>query len=789
MQYYSPAQSRLSRRSRNPFKKFTSVLVLSKLARWALFAVIGGLIFFFLYFLWVSRDLPTPGKLSNADIKDSTKILDKNGVVLYSIFKDYNRLYVPLKDIPDNLKNATIATEDKDFYTNNGFSVTGLVRGLLIDPILKNRASGGSTITQQLVKNALLSPERSITRKLKELILAIQVDQRFSKDEILEMYLNNVPYGGTAIGVEAAANMYFGKHAKDLNLAQSAFLAGLPQLPSVYSPYANPGGKQYLDRTQIVLNRMVTEGMISKKQADSAMKEVKAFKFTQKQGNLKAPHFVQYVREQLTKLYGDSVVEAGNLTVKTTLDYELQKNAEDIVNEEVEKLKDYDVGNGAAVVMDPKTGGILAMVGSKNYFDTESEGNFNASTALRQPGSSLKPIMYATAFEKGYTPATMVMDLKTEFPTNVPGQKDYIPVNYDGKFRGPVQLRFALGNSLNIPAVKMLANVGIKPVMQKAYDMGITNWQPTDKNLSDVGLSLVLGGREASLLQIVNAYSVFANKGVKQEPFAILEVQDAKGKTIYKHEESKGDKVLSPEVAFLISHILLDDNARSDAFGRFSLLNVPGKTVSVKTGTTDLKRDNWAVGFTPSYVVGVWVGNNDNKAMNSRIASGVTGATPIWNRIMKFVLKDKKDEVPQKPANVEAVQIDAFSGGTPRDGQPTRTEYFVKGTEPTTNSVIYKKVKLSTHRDGKLANDEEIKRGDYNVKEYIVFEEKDPVSTDGKNRWQDAINAWLNEAHKDDSSYRPPTEVSDYKYDENKDENKPTETPTPTQTSTPTPTP
>ncbi len=788
MQDYKPSygNSRLRRLRRSPFK-FNNILVLNKLARFIFLGLIGGIVLFFLYFLWVSRDLPTPGKLAGGDIKDSTKILDKKGVVLYSIFKDSNRLYVNLDQIPETLKEATIATEDKDFYTNKGFSVTGLIRGLILDPIFKGGATGGSTITQQLVKNVLLSPERSLTRKVKELILAVQVDQRFSKDDILEMYLNNVPYGGTAVGVEAASNMYFGKHAKELNLAQSAFLAGLPQLPSVYSPYANPGSKAYVARTKDVLRRMREDGKISKKQEEDSLKEVQKFTFSQKQGSLKAPHFVQYVRNELVKLYGEAVVESGNLTVQTSLDYEIQKNAEDIVNAEVEKLKDFDVGNGAAIVMDPKTGGILAMVGSHDYFDMEGEGNFNASVARRQPGSSLKPVMYAAAFEKGYTPATNVMDLKTEFPTNVPGQTAYIPVNYDGKYRGPVQLRFALGNSLNVPAVKMLARVGIKPVMQKAYDMGIDNWEPTNENLKSVGLSLVLGGREATLLQITNAYSVFANKGIKQEPFSIVEIKDRNNKSIYKHKESKGVRALSEEVAYLISHILLDDIARSDAFGRFSLLNISGKTVAVKTGTTDSKRDNWAIGYTPSYVVGTWVGNNDNTPMNSRIASGVTGATPIWNKIMTAILKGEKNETFAKPDGVVAVEIDALTGGLPRDGQAKRTEYFKKGTEPSTNQGVFKKVKISKHQGGKLANEEEIKRGDYDIKEYIVFDESDPISTDGKNRWQEAINAWLNEAHKDDSTYRPPTEVSDHKYDET-----PTPTPenqSPTETPTPTPTP
>src|SRR3990167_6518724 len=771
--------SRLNRVRRS--RSLTNVLILSKLARYALFGVIGAIVLFFLYFRWVSRDLPTPGKLANGNLKDSTKILDKNGVVLYSIFKDYNRLYVPLEEIPDNLKTATISIEDKDFYTNKGFSVTGLIRGLLLDPILKNRVTGGSTITQQLVKNVLLTPERSIARKMKELILAIQVDQRFSKDEILEMYLNNVAYGGTAVGVEAAANLYFGKHAKELNLAQSAFLAGLPQAPSIYSPFVGKD-KAYIARTKDVLRRMREDGKITRKEEQGAFKEVESFTFTQKQGNLKAPHFVQYIREQLVKLYGEAVVENGNLTVVTTLDYEIQKNAEDIVFEEIEKIEKYDVGNGAAIVMDPKAGSILAMVGSRDYFDTEHEGNFNAAIAHRQPGSALKPIMYATAFEKGYTPATLLMDLKTEFPTNVPGQKDYIPVNYDGKYRGPMQVRFALGNSENVPAVKMLARVGIKPVMQKAYDMGIENWKPTQENLNNVGLSLVLGGREITLVEMATAYSTFANKGVKKEAFSIDEVKDRKGKTIYKHKDQKGVKVLSEEVAFLISHILLDNNARSEVFGTNSLLNIAGRTVSVKTGTTDSKRDNWAVGYTPSFVVASWVGNNDNTPMHPTIASGVTGATPIWRRITQFVLNGKPGERFGEPQSVVAIQIDAFSGGLPRDGQPTRSEYFLKGTEPTTNAVIYKKVKLSKHQGGKLANEEEIKRGDYDTKEYVVFEESDPVSRDGKNRWQEAINNWLNEAHPGDDLYRPPTEVSDYKYEEPT----PTVTPEPTGSVTPT---
>ncbi len=733
----------------------------NRAAKFAFFGLIGFIVLGFFYILWVSRDIPEPGKLANGDIKDSTRILDKDGDLLYSFYKDYNRIYVPLKDIPDNLKHATIAIEDKNFYSNQGFSITGTIRGLVLDPIFKGRASGGSTITQQLVKNALLSPERSATRKLKELILAIQVDSRYKKDEILEMYLNNIPYGGTAVGVEAASNLYFAKKAKELTLAESAFLAGLPQLPSYYSPYQNKD-KAYIGRTEAVLRRMREDGYISKQQEEKSLEEVKKLQFKERRTeSIKAPHFVMYVRQQLVNMFDENLVENGNLSITTTLDDELQADAEEVVTSEFEKFKNFKVNNAAVVVEDVKSGGILAMVGSKDYFDIDNDGNFNAANALRQPGSSLKPITYAVALEKGYTASTLLMDVGTEFP--IDGQPTYKPVNYDGKYRGPVQVRFALGNSLNLPAVKMLARVGIKPVMQKGYEMGIENWEPTTKNMQNVGLSLVLGGREASLTQITSAYSVFAREGKRKEPFSIIEVKDRKGKTLYKHKDEGEEQVLSPEVSFIISHILLDNNARADVFGTRSYLVVPGKTVAVKTGTTDQKRDNWTVGYTPSYVVGVWVGNNDNTPLDPRIASGVTGASPIWNRVMQAALKGKKNEEFKVPSNVIAMEIDSLGGGLPVDGQARRTEYFVKGTEPTTKAAIYKTLKMSKHDGGKLASDDEVSRNDYDTKDVINFEESDPVSTDGKNRWQEAIDAWVAEHYKDDDKYRRITEKSDYK--------------------------
>lgn len=736
-------------------------------------------------FLWYGRSLPTPGKLINPPLGQSTRIYDRKGILLYSVYQNQNRTYVVLKDIPMNLRNATISIEDKNFYKNQGFSIIGYLRAVR-NIVLFRGLSGGSTITQQLVKNVLLSSERTIPRKIKELMLAIQVDKKYSKDQILEMYLNDVPYGGTSIGVEAAAQSYFGKKVKDLSLVESAFLAGLPQSPSVYSPYS--GGKYYINRTENVLSQMVSEKYITKEEKEDALSSIKKKTFSQKDTSIKAAHFVIYVKQLLAKQFGEAAVENGGLQVTTTLDYSIEQEAEKIIKEEIDKLKGYNVGNGASIVMDPRSGEILAMVGSRDYFDVKNDGNFNTALAHRQPGSSLKPIMYATAFEKGYTPSTMVMDVKTDFPTNDPKQPIYTPVNYDGKYHGPIQLRFALGNSINLPAVKMLARVGIKDVMQKAYDMGIQNWKPTAENLSDVGFSLVLGGRETTLLDEVTAYSVFANQGIKQNPIAILKVTDSRGNTLFEHKKRDGEKVLSSEIAYLISHILLDNNARTIAFGPNSWLVIPGKTVSVKTGTTDEKRDNWTVGYTPSFAVGVWVGNNNNSPMSQAISSGATGASPIWNRIMKFVLKGKADDPPKKPDNVVALQLDSLGGGLPVAGFSTRSEYFIKGTEPAGQGAIYQKVKLSKHQNGKLANQSEINAHDYDTKDYIVFHEEDPVSADGKNRWQEGIMAWLASQYSGDDKYHPPTEVSDYQETSESGSSgsaTPTETPSPTPTPTP----
>lgn len=768
MDYRSSRRPR-SRRHQSYSSDARKLLTYSTLLKYLFFVFVAGILIVTGLFFWYSRDLPTPGKLVTSRYKDATRIYDRNNVLLYSVYQNENRTYVGLPVIPKQLQEATIAVEDKNFYTNNGFSLTGMLRAVK-NMVMGQGIQSGSTITQQLVKNVLLTNQQTISRKIKEIILSVQVDKKYSKDQILEMYLNNIPYGGTAIGVEAASELYFNKNVQQLDLAQSAFLAGLPQSPTLYSPFS--GTKYYLGRTKDVLHAMVVNGYISQNDADRAYKEVQDYHFSQGNTHIKAPYFVMYVKQLLADKFGDQMVSSGGLQVTTSLDYTIQQKAEDIVKSEIDNLKAYHVGNGAAIVTNPKTGEILAFVGGKDYFGDSTpsgcapgksctfEPNVDAALSARQPGSSLKPIIYSVAFEHGYTPASMIMDVPTNFKaTN--SDPDYTPVNYSGKFIGPVQIRFALGNSLNIPAVKTLARVGLKPVMQQGYDMGISSWQPTPENMAQVGLSLVLGGKEVTLLDETTAYGVFANEGIRQDPVAILKVTDSNGNVLYQHQSTQGPRVLPADVSFLISHILSDNNARVMDFGPNSWLVVPGHTVSVKTGTTDNKRDNWTVGYTPNYVVGVWVGNDDNSVMNQAISSGITGASPIWNKIMAAVLKGKPDQQEPKPDNVTALQIDAFAGGLPHAGQPTRSEYFIKGTEPTAESPIYQS------KDGK---------------NYLVLRESDPISTDGVNRWQQGIDAWIAQNHNGDDMYHPPDEVIRQATGDHS-----TDTPAPTQQPTPTP--
>lgn len=713
--------------------------------------LIVGFLFSFLLFVWYARDLPSPTKLSQVS-GYSTVFYDREGKILYDMYKDKNRVPVTFADLPPYLRQATIAIEDKNFYKHGGISEFGIVRGFL-SVFIRGRFQGGSTITQQLIKNVLLTSQRAISRKIKEAILAIEVERKYTKDEILLMYLNEAPYGGTYWGVGTAAMSYFGKSVKDLNLIESAILAGLPQNPSSYSPYIGKNNA-WKGRAKDVLRRMREDGYITSNQEKKADSQIDSYRFSAPKLAINAPHFVFYVKDAVEKEYGPKLIDEG-IKIKTTLSLEAQQITEKIVKEEIENLKGYNATNAAVVVLDSATGEILAMVGSYDYND-EKFGKFNATLGLRQPGSAIKPITYTLALEKGYTPATILMDVSTVFPNQ--GDKDYVPVNYDGKFRGPMQLRFALGNSENIPAVKLLAMVGIRDFLSKAEQFGLTGFAPTDENMKRYGLAVTLGGGESTLVDMTSAFSVFASGGLKRDPAALTEISDFKGKTIYKEIKIKEKRIISPEIAFLISHILSDNNARLEAFGPNSYLNIPGKTVSVKTGTTNDKRDNWAIGYTKSITVGVWAGNNDNSPMNPKIASGATGASSIWYRLMRELLKKYPDGIMEKPDKVKAITIDSYLGGLPKDGQPTRSEYFVDGTEPKTISPFYKRLKISK-ANGKLANDVEIKSGNYDEKDFIVITENDPVSTDGKNRWQEAIDAWARS--QGDEKYHYPTETSD----------------------------
>ena len=454
------------------------------------------------------------------------------------------------------------------------------------------------------------------------------------------MYLNEVPYGGTAYGVEAASQTYFGKSAKLLSLPESALLAGLPQSPSAYSPYV---GKLYIARSYEVLRRMREDGYITSKIESEARTQIDSMQFSTQIGILKAPHFVFYVKQRLIERYGEKVVEQGGLKVTTTLDLKLQDIAQKSVADEIYAVKHLKITNGAVVAIDPNTGQILSMVGSKDWSDPNYDGKYNVTLATRQPGSTIKPVVYLAGLRQGFTASTMLMDTKTSFPGG--DKPEYVPENYDGKFRGPILVREALGNSINVPAVKMLSLVGIKNMMQMAYDLGIKSLEPTADNLKRVGLSVALGGGEVRPLDIISSYSAFANGGIRRDPVAILKVTDGNNRVLeeWNPTTSSGLRVMSTGEAFIISNILSDPKARDITFGPRSLINVEGKTISVKTGTTNDRRDNWTIGWTPTVVVGVWVGNNDNTPMKE-VASGVTGAAPIWRKVILAALKEKLDE-------------------------------------------------------------------------------------------------------------------------------------------------
>lgn len=613
-----------------------------KLAKSLGYALAGLLLVSFVGVFWLSRDLPDPNKLIERQIAQSTKIYDRTGKnVLYEVHGDQRRTLVALSDVPDYLKNATTAIEDKDFYKHRGFSLWAIFRTVVTD-ILRGQRAGGSTLTQQFIKNAVLTNEKTFTRKIKELILAYRLEQKFSKDEILQMYLNEIPYGSTAYGVEAASQKYFGKNVKEISLAEAAILAALPQAPSRYSPYG-PNKDLLIGRQRYILDQLVKQGYLNQDQAEAAKKT--ELKFKRPTENMLAPHFVMYVKELLSEKYGDKMVEQGGLKIYTTLDLDKQKIAEEVINEKAPKNEEkYQATNAALISLDPKTGQILAMVGSKDYWSTEIDGQYNVVTSQRQPGSSFKPIVYAASFLRGYTPDTVLEDIVTNFSTDP--AKPYEPHDYDLKERGPITVRQALAGSLNIPAVKMIYLAGINNVLDLADKLGYT----TLKDRSRFGLSLVLGGGEVKLLEHANAFGAFAREGELHATTPILKVEDKDGKILEEYKEKK-ELVFEPQIARQITGILSDNSARAFIFGENNFLTLPDRPVAAKTGTTNDYKDAWTMGYTPSLVTGVWVGNNDFKSMKKG-ADGSVVAAPIWHDYMKRVLAGTAAESFNPPEQV-----------------------------------------------------------------------------------------------------------------------------------------
>ncbi|MEM1140961.1 MAG: transglycosylase domain-containing protein [Pseudomonadota bacterium] len=635
-----------------------------------------------LWLYWfVLRDLPPAADVVEFQPAASGQLLARDGELLFRLFEEEDRLPVTLASLPRHLIDAVLAIEDQDFYSHWGFSPAGMARALRNNFTGSRSLEGGSTITQQLVKNRVLGSEKTIPRKLKELILAMGVERLASKDEILEMYLNQVAFGGVAYGVEAAARSYFDKPASALTLNESAFLAGLLRAPSTYSPFV---GTQtaHLGRKRVVLQRMLDEGWISQHLHDQARDEPLVFSPTRTA--IRAPHFALYVRQLLIDRYGENRVHTEGLRVRTSLDWPLQQEVQRQVTGTVNRLFRYWVGNGAALVTRPLTGEILSMVGSADFYDKEAEGEVNIALALRQPGSSIKPLTYAMSLQGGKTPVTLLSDTPIEL--EIPEEGNYAPRNIDYEFRGDVTLRQALAASRNIPAVNELVLIGVRNYIEKAQTLGIDTWQ--DQN--DFRFALTLGSGEVRMLDMMHMYSTFPNLGYAVAPDPILSIEDRYGNVIYEREcvtAADGcveDQDFDPGVAFLVNDILSDNEARSATFGPGSDLEVGNHSVAVKTGTTDELRDNWTIGYTSDRLVAVWIGNNDNSPMRF-IHSGTLGASTIWNAIMQHLLESQLPHRFPIPEDIvsEEVCLPAGTLGCATCAE-TRYEYFVRGSAPDT---------------------------------------------------------------------------------------------------------
>lgn len=737
-------------------KKKKTKTLLKKLAVWLIvLGIAGGLlggIAMIGAFAWYSRDLPDPNNISNRILAESTKIYDRTGeTLLWEIHGDEKRTIVELENISPHIINATLAAEDKHFYEHHGINIFSIIQAVILDPLRGRGIRGGSTLTQQLVKNAILTNERSVERKIKEWILSYRIEKTYSKDQILKMYFNEIPYGSVNYGVESASQYFFGKTAKDIDLAEAAILAALPQAPTRYSPYGSNTDLLYA-RQHWVLDEMAEVGYITQEEAAAAKNQELDFQKEEISG-IKAPHFVFYVREVLAEKLGEKVLEQGGLKVITTLDFEKQKIAEETVANNVENINNYGANNASLVSVDAKTGEILAMVGSVDFTNEEIDGQVNVSVSPRQPGSSGKPIAYAAAIEKGFTTETVIYDVVTNFPTP---QGPYSPKNYDLGERGPITFRRALGGSLNIPAVKALYLAGINNVKDLMQRMG---YSTIDEN-SACGLSLVLGGCEVKLLDHVGAFTAFARDGERSETAAILKVEDHTGKILHEFKEKK-HQVLDSSTARSINNILSDDSARAWVFGGGSKLTLPGRPVCAKTGTTNDNNDGWTIGYTPSFVTGVWVGNSDGTDMGAN-ATGYSVATPIWNEYMRKTLEGTPVEYFKEPP------------GIPEDLQGA-----LKGEVSGEIEVEIDKAsgKLATPLTPETYIEKKIFRQDHSILYYVDKNnprgpqpenpEKDPMYQ----YWEKAIEAWLvKQAEESEEEFvreMPPEENDDLHVPEN----------------------
>lgn len=706
---------------------------------------IVGIVFLFIVilFAWYAKDLPTPGKIQDRYPVESSKIMDRNGNILYDVHGEQKRTVVEGEEIPEVIKQATISAEDKNFYKHWGIDIKGITRAAINNITGKySYTSGGSTITQQYVKNALLSPKKTIDRKMKELILSLEIEAMFDKDEILTFYLNEIPYGSNAYGIEAASETYYEKPAKDLTLDEAAVLAALPNAPTYYSPYGqNP--EELRERRDYILDRMYEDGYITEDEAKEAQE--KEISVVERKENITAPHFVMYVKQKLIEMYGEQMVEEGGLKVTTTLDLDKQRIAEEAVVNGYERNLGLGADNASLVSLDPKTGQILAMVGSHDYFDTDNDGQVNVSISERQPGSSFKPIAYATAFKGKYSPSSVLWDVKTDFG-------NYTPENYDLSTHGPVTIRYALGNSLNIPAVKILYLAGLDNVLNTAHEMGITTLNEPER----YGLALVLGGGEVKPLDMATAFGVFADNGTLAETTPFLKIEDSQGNVLEEYEEGKNKKeVLDPQIAYEISDILSDNTARTSTFGSNSALYFGNRPVAAKTGTTDSHRDAWTNGYTPSLVTAVWVGNNDNTPMSSA-ASGITAAAPIFHEYMQKALEGTPIEQFEKPEGIQTVTVDKLSGKIPTDESPeTITDIFASWQVPKEYDDIHIKVRICKACDGEKLADENCPESQIEERTYTNLHSEVPDNPNWENPVRyaaEAMDIHINE---------PPKEICD----------------------------